>query len=111
MIGIGRSRIERPAASDKLVPKPLHDRLPGLPSGVMGILQSDAAAGRIASGEATRPLALLAAVWGVTGVLAIIGFAVYRLAPVGLAAFEGSFGIFEWTVFARWMGFMVDSAG
>jgi hypothetical protein len=77
----------------------------------MGFLQSDAATGRIASGEATRPLALLAAVWGVTGVLAIIGFAVYRLAPVGLAAFEGSFGIFEWTVFALWMVFMVYSEG
>jgi|AntAceMinimDraft_17_1070374.scaffolds.fasta_scaffold27472_2 hypothetical protein len=55
---------------------------------------------------------VIAAAWGILGVLTILGFAVYRLAPIALAAFEsGPFGWVEWVVFGLWMVFMVYAEG
>tara|TARA_R100000027_G_scaffold22267_2_gene16139 strand:- start:3296 stop:3823 length:528 start_codon:yes stop_codon:yes gene_type:complete len=55
---------------------------------------------------------VLAAAWGILGVLAILGCAVARIYPVALSAFDGhSFGVVEWVVFALWLVFMVYAEG
>ncbi len=54
---------------------------------------------------------IISIVWGLAGVLAILGFAVVRLANIGMAAFDFAFGWTEWAVFSIWMVFMVYSEG
>lgn len=57
-------------------------------------------------------MVFVAAAWGILGVLAILGWAIYRIWPVALAAFsENSFGLLEWTIFAGWMAFMIFAEG
>jgi len=54
----------------------------------------------------------LAAVWGIVGVLGILGWAVYRISPHAIAAFENhSFGALEWAFFGIWMIFMLFAEG
>ncbi|MEM0966653.1 MAG: hypothetical protein AAGJ81_10940 [Verrucomicrobiota bacterium] len=55
---------------------------------------------------------IVAAVWGISGVLAILGFAIYRLFPIAMDSFEGSnFGLLEWSVLAVWVAFMIYAEG
>lgn len=56
-------------------------------------------------------MGVLAAVWGIVGVLGILGFAVWRLTPFALGAFDYGFGVIEWVAFVVWMIFMIYSEG
>jgi len=56
-------------------------------------------------------MAVAGAIWGLAGVLGILGFAVYRLTPVAFAAFDTEFGMTEWAVWGVWMFFMVYAEG
>lgn len=55
---------------------------------------------------------VLAAAWGIAGVLAILGYAVVRIFPVASTAFQDfQWGGFEWTVAVVWFVFMVYAEG
>ena len=57
-------------------------------------------------------MVIIASIWGILGVLAILGCAVFRLFPIALAAFdEPSFGLLEWIVLIVWMAFMIFAEG
>jgi hypothetical protein len=49
--------------------------------------------------------------WGILGVLALLGDAIYRLVPKALAAFELPFTALEWTTLVVWVAFMAYSEG
>ncbi len=58
-----------------------------------------------------KPVGLAGAAWGLGGVLFILGFAVYRLAPIALAAFEGPLRWHHWSALAASCAFMAYSEG
>ena len=49
--------------------------------------------------------------WGLIGVLALLGDAIYRLIPKALAAFDYPFTALEWTTLLVWCAFIVYSEG
>lgn len=49
--------------------------------------------------------------WGIVGVIAILGKAIYQLVPVALRAFEHSLGLVHWTTLVAWVAFMAYSEG
>ncbi len=58
------------------------------------------------------PVGVLAATWGVLGVIALIGNAVVRLTPVALeAVIAGRLGALQWTLLAGNVAFMAFSEG
>jgi hypothetical protein len=52
-----------------------------------------------------------AGAWGLVGVLALLGDAIYRLIPKVLAAFELPFTALEWITVVGWCAFMAYSEG
>jgi hypothetical protein len=53
----------------------------------------------------------LAGWWGIVGVVAILGNAIYRLTPIALAAHSARLTTLQWIVLAVWLVFMVYSEG
>ena len=51
------------------------------------------------------------AIWGVVGILALLGFAVWRLTPLALEAIMMGLTGWQWTVMIAWTLFMVISEG
>jgi len=49
--------------------------------------------------------------WGVVGVIAILGNAIYRLTPIALAAHDVALTTIHWVVLAVWVVFMGYSEG
>ncbi|HTL36547.1 MAG TPA: hypothetical protein VL326_25615 [Kofleriaceae bacterium] len=49
--------------------------------------------------------------WGVVGVIAILGKAIYQLTPIALAAHDVPFNTLQWIVLAVWVVFIVYSEG
>jgi hypothetical protein len=58
-----------------------------------------------------KTVGYLGAAWGAVGVLALLGFAVYRLAPKALAAYEGGLSKGQWVVAGLFCVFMAYSEG
>ena len=56
-------------------------------------------------------LGMLGAVWGFTGAFALIGFAVWRLAPLVLHALQHSLSLLQWTSLIGCVVFMAYSEG
>lgn len=54
----------------------------------------------------------LAAIWGISGVLAILAWAIFRIAPHAVDAFQGNpLSLLQWGFFAVWMIFMIYAEG
>lgn len=53
----------------------------------------------------------IASWWGLAGVFALVGQAIYRLGPKGLEAVNGGLSTVQWAVLVVWVGFMVYSEG
>ena len=58
-----------------------------------------------------RPLALLGAIWGVLGIAALLGSAIYRLAQIALEAFDVELAWYHWAVLILNILFMAYSEG
>ncbi|MEW6765770.1 MAG: hypothetical protein AB1344_08285 [Pseudomonadota bacterium] len=56
-------------------------------------------------------LGRIAAIWGLTGVFLLIGWAVVRLTPVAVEAWGMSWGVLEWLVAVPWLVFMLVGEG
>lgn len=52
-----------------------------------------------------------AALWGITGVLALLGNAIYRLTPQALALTERALDPIEWITLVGWLAFNAYSEG
>ena len=53
----------------------------------------------------------VAALWGISGVVLLLGNAVYRLAPRALEATRADLSTFEWVAFAAIVGFLAYTEG
>lgn len=53
----------------------------------------------------------LSAIWGIGGVLAILLFAVYRLAPIAEGALSGPLAWYHWIFLVVWVAFMIFTEG
>ena len=53
----------------------------------------------------------LGALWGLTGVSLILGWAIYRLTLIGLAGWDVAWGPVHWAAFAVWMLIMAVGKG
>lgn len=53
----------------------------------------------------------LVAVWGVAGVLALLGQAIWRLAPLAIEALASDLGGAHWVFLAGWVAFMAHAEG
>ena len=53
----------------------------------------------------------LAPIWGLAGVLLLLGFAIYRLAPRAMEAMQSGLSVFQWLVLAGFAVFMAYSEG
>lgn len=64
-------------------------------------------------GDKTRQKILrnIGAVWGVVGVMFIVGYALYRLSFLAVEAFDYSFTWLQWSVFIVWGIYMAYSEG
>lgn len=51
------------------------------------------------------------ALWGVAGIVALLSFAIYRLAPYALEALRSGLTPAQWLILVAWCGFMVVSEG
>jgi len=49
---------------------------------------------------------LFAPLWGLTGILFLLGFAIYRLTPRALEALDSGLGIWQWIILIVWTIFM-----
>ena len=49
--------------------------------------------------------------WGIVGVVAILGKAIYQLVPVARGAFEHPLGAVHWITLVAWVAFMAYSEG
>lgn len=68
--------------------------------------------GTVSHNGAITPLGALAATWGIIGVTAIIGSAVWRLSPLALEAWkEYPFNFWHWTLFVGFTLFMAFAEG
>ncbi len=56
-------------------------------------------------------LGRIGALWGVVGVSALIGWAIWRLAPVAAEAWHMPWGWLEWAVAVPWLLFMLVGEG
>lgn len=56
-------------------------------------------------------LGRLGALWGLLGVMLLIGWAVVRLTPVGMEAWGMPWGMVEWLVAVPWLVFMLVGEG
>lgn len=54
---------------------------------------------------------MIAAIWGVSGFLLLLLFAIYRLTPIALQAFESTLHWYQWLLFAINSVFMAYSEG
>lgn len=54
---------------------------------------------------------IIAPVWGLAGVLWLLGFAIYRLTPVAVDAIKGGLTAFQWVVLVVWALFMAVAEG
>ncbi len=59
----------------------------------------------------TRTAGLVGAVWGIGGVLLLLGSAVYRLTPLALAAFSSPMRWYHWLAWIACVVFMAHSEG
>src|SRR6188768_57566 len=49
--------------------------------------------------------------WGIVGVIALLGKAIYQLVPVALHAFDHPLGLVHWITLVAWVAFMAYSEG
>ncbi|WOO40589.1 hypothetical protein [Rubellicoccus peritrichatus] len=56
-------------------------------------------------------IGMIGAIWGILGVTAIIGSAVWRLTPYAIHAFDYSFSVMQWVVFVGFTIFMAFGEG
>lgn len=53
----------------------------------------------------------IGAIWGVVGILALLGFAIWRLTPLAFHAVEMGLSSWQWFVMSVWVVFMIASEG
>ena len=53
----------------------------------------------------------LGALWGVAGIMVLLGEAVYRLVPIAIGAFESSFSALQWSFLVVWVVAMAVMEG
>lgn len=58
-----------------------------------------------------RIMGYLGAIWGLVGVFMFIGWAVVRLTPMAIEAWQMPWGLLEWLVAVSWLVFMLVSGG
>lgn len=56
-------------------------------------------------------MGVIGAIWGFLGVNALIGFAIYRLAPRAWQALESDLTTWQWVILIAWTLFMLVSEG
>jgi len=61
--------------------------------------------------DRTSPVYLVAFLWGVGGVVLMLGRAVWKLAPLATEAIGGGLSVGQWGFFAGWMVFMLYTEG
>jgi hypothetical protein len=49
--------------------------------------------------------------WGIVGVVALLGKAIYQLVPVAVRAFDHPLGLVHWITLVAWVAFMAYSEG
>ena len=54
---------------------------------------------------------IIAPIWGLAGVLWLLGFAIYRLTPVAVDAIKEGLTAFQWVVLVVWALFMAVAEG
>lgn len=54
---------------------------------------------------------LIGAIWGVVGIIALLGFAIARLTPYAAEALQSGLSIEQWLIAAVWMVFMIITEG
>lgn len=75
----------------------------------MSEIESNASA--MQGNNTTSIVGMFGAIWGIIGVTAIIGSAVWRLTPYAIDAFDYSFSIIQWIVFVGFTIFMAFGEG
>jgi hypothetical protein len=58
-----------------------------------------------------KVIGILGSLWGALGVFGLLGYAIWRLAPIAWEAYAGGFTVVQWVVFAVWVIFMARAEG
>lgn len=56
-------------------------------------------------------MGILGAIWGISGVSLLLGFAIYRLTPIALEIFQQPLTWYHWAVLIAWTLFMAFGEG